>query len=82
MKNWIRLTLFYIGRSKKHEIFRVKKWNRSLEKIFKKSVYNANYEEIGRVKDIFGPIDLPFISIKAVPSQEFNQNTNVYIKVS
>lgn len=82
MKNWIKLTLFYIGQSKKHAIFRAKKWNRNLEKILKKPVYDGNYDEIGRVKDIFGPIDLPFISIKTVPSQEFNQDTYLYIKLS
>ena len=48
----------------------------------KKSVYNVNYEEIGRVKDIFGPFDLPFISIKTVSDQEFEKNSNFYIRLN
>jgi len=82
LKNWTKLSLFYIGRSKKHEIFRAKKWNRNLEKIIKKPVYNIDYEEIGRIKDIFGPIDLPFVSIKTASNQIFEKNSNLYIKLS
>jgi len=83
MKNWTKLDLFYIGQSKKHQIFRVKKWNRDLEKILKKPIFNENYDQIGHVKDIFGPIERPFISIKTLTNQEFNSNEdlNLYAKI-
>lgn len=84
MKNWTKLDLFYIGQSKKHQIFRAKKWSRDLEKILKKPVYDENYDQIGQVKDIFGPIERPFISIKTSPNQEFNSNAslNLYAKIT
>ena len=83
MKNWRKLDLFYVGQSKKHQIYRAKKWSRDLEKILKKSIYNENYEEIGHVKDIFGPVERPFISIKTLPNQDFNanENFNLYAKL-
>ena len=83
MKNWTKLDLFYIGQSKKHQIFREKKWSRDLEKILKKPIYDENYDQIGQVKDIFGPIERPFISIKALSNQEFNSNAvlNLYAKI-
>ncbi|MFX1238253.1 MAG: hypothetical protein ACFFAS_10500 [Promethearchaeota archaeon] len=84
MKNWIKLEVFYLGKSKKHFIFRMKRWNRDLEKILKKAIYDENYDEVGYIKDIFGPIDLPFISVKANQNQEFefNPNLNMYAKIS
>jgi rRNA processing protein Gar1 len=84
MKNWTKLDLFYIGQSKKHQIFRAKKWSRDLEKILKKSIYDENYDHIGQVKDIFGPIERPFISIKTLSNQEFNSNAslNLYAKIT
>ena len=82
LKDWIKLSLFYIGSSKKHEIFRAKKWNRSLEKIIKRPVYDEKYQEIGRIKDIFGPIDLPFISIKTGPVHKFEKNSFLYVKLA
>ncbi len=81
LKGWVKLSLFYIGKSKKHQIFRVKRWNRSFEKIYHKPVFNKNYEEIGYIKEIFGPIALPFISIKTLPEKEFNPDNEVYVKV-
>ena len=81
-KNWVKLNLFYIGKSKKHQIFRAKQWNRNLEKIFRQPVYNEKYESIGYIKDIFGPINFPFISIKALPDQPFDTNVKVYIKLT
>ena len=81
-KNWVKLNLFYIGKSKKHQIFRAKQWNRNLEKIFKQPVYNEKYEKIGYVKDIFGPINLPFISIKDLPDQQFDSKLKVYTKLA
>ena len=78
--------LYYLGRSKKHEIFRSKNWNRDLEKVLKKPVYDENYEEIGRVKDIFGPVELPFISIKTNPNQvmdfENKSSISLYAKIT
>lgn len=81
-KNWVKLNLFYIGKSKKHEIFRVKHWNSNLEKILKQPVYNEKYEKIGHIKDIFGPINVPFISIKTLPNQLFDHNVKVYTKLT
>ena len=83
MKNWTKLDLFYIGQSKKHQIFRAKKWSRDLEKILKKPIFNENYDQIGHIKDIFGPVHMPFVSIKTLSNQEFNSNEslNLYVKV-
>ncbi|MFW9783367.1 MAG: hypothetical protein ACFFFB_13880 [Candidatus Heimdallarchaeota archaeon] len=81
-KNWVRLNLFYIGESKKHQIFRAKQWNKSLEKIFNQPVYNEKYEKLGQVKDIFGPINLPFISIKTLPNQQIDSNVKFYTKLN
>ncbi|MFX0141470.1 MAG: hypothetical protein ACFFDN_47975 [Candidatus Hodarchaeota archaeon] len=82
-KNWVKLNLFYIGQStKKHQIFRAKQWNSKLEKIFKKPVFNEKYEKIGIIKDIFGPIKLPFISIKTLPNQELNSNNKFFTKIA
>ena len=81
-KNWVKLNLFYIGKSKKHEIFRAKQWNSNLEKILKQPVYNEKYEKIGHIKDIFGPINVPFISIKTLPNQLFDHNVKVYTKLT
>jgi len=80
MRNWIKLNLFHIGTSKKrHQIFRAKKWNENLEKIFKKPVFNEKYEKVGDIKDIFGPKDLPFISIRV--SEKFNPNDELYTQI-
>ncbi|MFW9872680.1 MAG: hypothetical protein ACFFG0_06215 [Candidatus Thorarchaeota archaeon] len=81
-KNWVKLNLFYIGKSKKHQIFRAKQWNSNLEKILKQPVYNEKYEKLGHIKDIFGPINVPFISIKALPNQQFDANVKVYTKLT
>ncbi|MFX0071707.1 MAG: hypothetical protein ACFFAO_11520 [Candidatus Hermodarchaeota archaeon] len=81
MKGWVKLNLFYLGKSKKHHIFKTKRWNKDLEKIYKKSVFNEKYEEIGYIKEIFGPIKLPFISIKTRSNQEFNPDNEIYVKI-
>ncbi|MFX1302333.1 MAG: hypothetical protein ACFFBV_00735 [Promethearchaeota archaeon] len=82
-KNWVKLNLFYIGQSnKKHQIFRAKQWNNKLEKIFKQPVFNEEYTQVGYIKDIFGKIESPFISIKALPNQTFNPNTKFFVKVT
>ncbi|MFX1256250.1 MAG: hypothetical protein ACFFAN_00175 [Promethearchaeota archaeon] len=82
MKNWVKLKLFYLGRSKKkHYIFRAKQWNKGLEKIFKQPVFSEKYEKVGYIKDIFGSIKLPFISIQSFPGQEFNPNDSLYTKI-
>jgi rRNA processing protein Gar1 len=80
LTSWVKLNLFYLGVSKKqHRIFRAKKWNDTLEKIFKKPVYNEKYEVIGQIKDIFGPEKNPFISIKT--SEKFDPNNELYTKI-
>ncbi|MFX0141672.1 MAG: hypothetical protein ACFFDN_48995 [Candidatus Hodarchaeota archaeon] len=81
MKNWIKLNLFYLGKSKKHHIFRAKKWNKNFEIIIYKSVFNENYEEVGNIKEIFGPINIPFISIKSLPDMQFGLENKFYIKI-
>ncbi|MFW9987037.1 MAG: hypothetical protein ACFFC3_00075 [Candidatus Odinarchaeota archaeon] len=81
-KNWVALNLYYIGEStKKHQIFRAKEWNKNLEKILKSTIYNAKYEKIGYVKDIFGPIEFPFISVKTLQTQSFNSDEKFYTKI-
>jgi len=80
LKNWIKLNLFYLGKSKKHYIFRAKRWNKNFEIILHKSVFNENYEEVGNIKEIFGPINMPFISIKSLPDLQFGLENKFYIK--
>jgi rRNA processing protein Gar1 len=82
LKNWIKLNLFYVGKSKKHFIFRAKRWDIKLERLFKTMIFNEKYQNIGYIKDIFGPIESPFISIKALPNQEFNPNDKLYAKLN
>ena len=78
----MKLNLYYLGESKKNQIFRTTQWNRAKdERIFKKPVYDEKYEQIGYIKEIFGPIKLPFISIKTIPGQEFTPESNLYVKV-
>ncbi|TFF88366.1 MAG: hypothetical protein EU550_01410 [Promethearchaeota archaeon] len=86
--SWVKLNFFIpIGRSSKnHYIYRSKKWNKKYEKIFKKPVFNENYSKIGYIKDIFGPIDSPFISIKSfskkeLPDSKFNPDQKLYVKI-
>jgi rRNA processing protein Gar1 len=81
-KKWVRLNLFYIGQSaKKHHIFRVKPWNNNLEKILKKQIYDENYRVLGLVKDIFGPINIPFISIKSENNTPIDPHIKFYAKL-
>jgi rRNA processing protein Gar1 len=81
-KNWIKLNLFYIGQSnKKHQIFRANQWNNNLERIFKQPVFNEKYQKMGFIKDIIGPIDSPFISIKVLPNAPFNPNDKLFVKI-
>ena len=82
-KNWVKLNLYYIGQStKRHEIFRAKQWNKKLEHIIKKSIYNEKYEKVGFIKDVFGPIKFPFISIKRTSNQVFNPNDKFFTKIA
>ena len=45
-------------------------------------MYNEKYEKIGFIKDIFGPIDFPFISIKSISNQSFNPEDKIYTKIN
>ena len=81
MKNWVKLNFFYLGKSKKHQIFRVKRWNTSFEKLINQPVFNEKYEEIGRIKEIFGPVEMPFVSIKTQHSFESNNVDRLYAKI-
>jgi rRNA processing protein Gar1 len=79
--DWIKLNFSYLGKSKKaHDIFRAKRWNRKYENILKNTVYNEKYEKIGVIQEIFGPIQMPFISIKS--SKQLDPNMMLYVKVS
>lgn len=81
-KNWVKLNLFYLGESTKNKIFRATKWNIEIDaKIFRKIVYNENYDTIGIIKEIFGPIKLPFVSIRTRPEIEFNPKSTLYVKI-
>ena len=81
MQKYIKLNLFYLGESKKHHIFRAKKWDNNLEKISNKAVFTEKFEEIGFIKEIFGPITLPFISMNITSKTDFNPNDNLYAKM-
>jgi len=81
LQKYIKLNLNYLGESKKHQIFRARKWNTSLEKITNKSVFTEEFDEIGSIREIFGPVNLPFISMKISPKKEFNPNDNFYAKM-
>ena len=81
MQKYVKLNLFYLGKSKKHYIFRAKKWTKDLEKIINKAIYTEDFIEIGIIKEIFGPITIPFISMKIVPGTEFNPNDSLYAKM-
>ncbi|TFG08308.1 MAG: hypothetical protein EU539_02815 [Promethearchaeota archaeon] len=70
-----------MGKSKKHHIFKAKRWSTDFEKIYKKPVFNKEYKKLGQVKEIFGPINLPFISIKTLKNEEFNPDNEIYVKV-
>lgn len=84
---WFKLNYIPIGRSSKgHIIIRSKKWNEENEKIFKRPVFNENYNKIGFIKDIFGPVNSPFISIKytskkEVSDSEFDPSQKLYVKI-
>jgi rRNA processing protein Gar1 len=45
-------------------------------------VFNEKYEEIGYIKEIFGPVKLPYLSIKTLSGQSFNPNDEIYVKIS
>ena len=82
-KKWVKLNLFYIGQSaKRHQIFRVNPWYSDLERILKQPLYDEKYKVVGLVKDIFGPIKSPFISIKTLPNSQFDPNLKFYTKLT
>ncbi len=81
MQKYIKLNLYYLGESKKHHIFRTRKWNKSLEKITNRFVFTEEFDEIGKIIEIFGPEELPFISMKISPKKEFKQDDNLYAKM-
>jgi rRNA processing protein Gar1 len=81
LQKYVKLNLFYLGKSKKHHIFRAKKWTTDLEKITNKAIFTEDFKEIGFIKEIFGPITIPFISMKIVPETKFNPNDKFYAKM-
>jgi rRNA processing protein Gar1 len=81
LQKYIRLNLNFLGISRKHHIFRAKKWEKNLEKIANKAVFTEEFVEIGFIKEIFGPIALPFISMKIKSNINFNPNNNLYAKL-
>jgi len=81
LQKYIKLNLYYLGESKKHQIFRAKAWNKSLEKITNRPVFTEEFDEIGSIREIFGPVNLPFISMKISPKKEFNPNDHFYAKM-
>ena len=81
MKNWVKLDLFYLGRSKKNQIFRARQWNKALEKIVNRPLFTESYQEIGNIKEIFGPVDLPFISVKTTSNYQFSSQDKCYVKI-
>jgi len=81
LQKYIKLNLFFLGNSKKHHIFRAKKWTKDLEKITHKAIFTEEFKEIGFIKEIFGPIAMPFISMKIIPETKFNPNDSLYAKM-
>jgi len=81
LQKYIKLSLHYLGESKKHYIFRAKRWDKNLEKISNKAVFTEQFEEIGFIKEIFGPISLPFISMKIASKTDLNPIDNLYAKM-
>jgi rRNA processing protein Gar1 len=82
LQKYIKLNLVYLGNSKKHLIFRAKKMNKNLAiNIMHKKVFTEDYEEIGSIREIFGPINLPFVSIKLAPDKAFDPNCKLYAKL-
>jgi rRNA processing protein Gar1 len=61
--NWIKLNLNYIGTSKKSQIFRSKKF-KEVQFNIHNPIYDKEMNKIGHIKDIFGPVDKPFVSIQ------------------
>lgn len=60
---WLKLNINYIGASKKNQIFRSKKFKVEQYNI-NNQVYNKEMNKIGRIRDIFGPVNTPFISVQ------------------
>ena len=60
---WRKLNINYIGASKKNQIFRSKKFKEGQYTI-NNPVYNKEMNKIGRIKDIFGPVSMPFVSVQ------------------
>ena len=56
-------------------------WNKTLEKITNRFVFTEEFNEIGKIIEIFGPEELPFISMKISPKKEFKQDDNLYAKM-
>jgi len=83
LTNWVKINLFYLGSSKKHEIFRIRKWTTKYESILKKAIFSEAYDKIGKIEDIFGPITNPFISVKLTPDKhrDFELEQNFYVKI-
>ena len=46
-----------------------------------KKVFTEDYEEIGSIREIFGPINLPFVSIRLTPDKAFDPNCKLYAKL-
>lgn len=60
---WLKLNINYIGASKKSQIFRSKKFQEG-QYTFNYPVYDKKMNKIGRIKDIFGPVVMPYISVQ------------------
>ena len=60
---WIKLNFNFIGTSKKNQIFRLRSFKKGQYNIYS-PVFDKKMNLIGQIKDIFGPIDMPFASIQ------------------
>lgn len=60
---WIKLNLNFIGTSKKNQIFRSRGFKKGQFNIYS-PVFDKKMNMIGHIKDIFGPVDMPFVSIQ------------------
>lgn len=67
--DWINLNVQYIGPSKKNYIFRAPKFTLGQFNI-NGPVFDKELNKIGKIKDIFGPVQRPYISIQTDPQKK------------
>jgi len=44
-------------------------------------MFTEEYKEIGYIKEIFGPVKSPFISVKKISNIKFDPTSKMYVKM-